>query len=64
MSAYEQEEHSTHRAARKVDGLLSACEGQMREAERAAEEAAYRAEELKWRIDGRGIRPRRPARRG
>jgi hypothetical protein len=30
----------------------------MRKAERKAREATHRAEELKWRIDGRGIRPR------
>src|SRR3712207_8668237 len=30
----------------------------MRKAERKAREATHRVEELKWRIDGRGIRPR------
>jgi hypothetical protein len=35
---------------------------QMRRAERAPREALYRAEMLKWRIEGGGLRPRRPRR--
>jgi hypothetical protein len=32
----------------------------MRKAERAPREAVYRAEMLKWRIEGGALRPRRP----
>ena len=67
MYAGEQERRARQEAAHKLDskveGAVRACEGQMRQAERAAKEAAYRAEEVKWRIDGRGNRPRRSARR-
>jgi hypothetical protein len=35
----------------------------LRKAERNAKEATHRAEELKWMVDGSGIRPRRPAAR-
>jgi hypothetical protein len=48
---------------RDVLRILCACEERMRKAEYAAKESEYRSEEVKWRIDGRGIRPRRPARR-
>jgi hypothetical protein len=34
----------------------------MRKAERVPREALYRAEMLKWRIEGGGLRPRRPRR--
>ena len=67
MFADEQERRTRQEAAHKLDSKVEeavrACEGQMRQAERATKEAAYRAEEVKWRIDGRGIRPRRSARR-
>jgi hypothetical protein len=67
MYADEQERRARQEAAHKLDskveGAVCACEGQMRQAKCAAKEAAYRAEEVKWRIDGRGIRPRRSARR-
>jgi hypothetical protein len=39
---------------------LSASSSQMREAECAPREAIYRAEVLKWRIEGGGSRPRLP----
>jgi hypothetical protein len=33
-------------------------ERRVRKAERAAKEAAHRSEEVKWRIEGGGLRPR------
>ena len=47
-------------AARRADEIMSASSSRMRKAERAPREAVYRAEMLKWRIEGRGLRPRRP----
>jgi hypothetical protein len=68
MDADEQERRTRQGAAHELDSKVEvavrACEGRMRQAERAAKEATYRAEAVRWRIDGRGIRPRRPARRG
>ncbi len=68
MYAHEQQRHTQDQATCKgdsgeVDEAVRACEGRIREAEQAAKEATHRAEELKWRIDGRDLRPRRPARR-
>ena len=67
MYADEQEQRTRQVAAHKLDSKVErgvrACEGRMRQAERAAKDAACTAEEVKWRIDGRGIRPRRSARR-
>ena len=67
MDADEQERRTRQGAAHeldsKVEEAVRACEGRMRQAERAAKEAAYRAVEVKWRIDGRGVQPRRAARR-
>ena len=61
MSVHEQEWRA-HQAALRADGVLRASYGRMRKAERAAKEAVHRGEELKWRTDGRGVRPRRPVR--
>ena len=47
-------------AARRADEILSASSSQMRRAEREPREAVYRAEMLKWRIEGGALRPRRP----
>jgi hypothetical protein len=47
-------------AARRADEILSASSSQMRRAERGPREAVYRAEMLKWRIEGSTLRPRRP----
>ena len=67
MYAHEQQGCTQQQAGCKfdstVDGAVRACEGRIRKSERAAKEAAYRADDLKWRIEGRGLRPRRPARR-
>jgi hypothetical protein len=53
------QERRAHQAARRADEIMSASYSQMRKAERAPREAVYRAEMLKWRIEG-GLRPRRP----
>ena len=67
MYAHDQQQCTRQGAAHeldsKVEAAVRACEGRMRQAERAAKEATHRADEVKWRIDGRGIRPRRLARR-
>src|SRR5215208_4016989 len=63
MYADDQEQRTRQVAAHKLDSKVEApvhaCEGRIRQVERAATEAAHRAEEVKWRIDGRGIQPRR-----
>jgi len=53
-------EQRAQRAARRAEEILSASSSKMREAERAPREAVYRAEILKWRIEGGGHRPRLP----
>jgi hypothetical protein len=55
-----EQERRAQQAARRADQLMSASYSQMREAERTPREALYRAEMLKWRIEGGGLRPRRP----
>ena len=55
-----EQERRAQQAARRADGILSASSSKMREAERAPREALYRAEMLKWRIEGGALRPRRP----
>jgi hypothetical protein len=57
-----EQERRAHQAARRADEIMSASSSQMRRAERAPREALYRAEMLKWRIEGGGLRPRRPRR--
>ena len=54
------QERRAQQAARRAEEILSASSSQMRKAERAPREALYRAEMLKWRIEGGGLRPRRP----
>ena len=54
------QERRAQRAAHRADEVLSASSSRMREAERAPREALHRAEKLKWRIEGGGLRPRRP----
>jgi hypothetical protein len=56
-SVYEQEQR-VREAERKAEECLRACDRRLRKAERAAREAAHRSEELKWRIEGGGLRPR------
>ena len=53
-----EQERRAHQAARRADEILSASSSLMRKAERAPRETVYRAEMLKWRIEG-GLRPRR-----
>ena len=55
-----EQERRAQQAARRADEILSASERRMREAERAPREAVYRAEMLKWRIEGNVFRPRLP----
>ena len=54
-------------ASLRAEEVLHASDGQMRKVERKAMETTHRAEELEWRIEVGGIRPRslpisRPAR--
>jgi hypothetical protein len=55
-----EQERRALQAARRADEILSASSSQMRTAERESREAVYRSEMLKWRIEGGGLRPRRP----
>ena len=55
-----EQERRAQQAARRAEEILRASSSQMRKAERAPREALYRAEVLKWRIEGDGLRPRRP----
>ena len=55
-----EQERRAQQAARRAGEVLSASSSQMRKAERAPREALYRAEVLKWRIEGGGLRPRLP----
>jgi hypothetical protein len=55
-----EQERRAQQAARRADEILSASYSRMRKAERAPREALYRAEMLKWRIEGGGLRPRQP----
>ena len=55
-----EQERRAHQAARRAEEVWSASYSKMRKAERAPREAVYRAEMLKWRIEGGGLRPRRP----
>ena len=57
-----EQERRAQQAARRADEILSTSTSQMREAERAPREALYKAEMLKWRIEGGGLRPRLPRR--
>jgi hypothetical protein len=55
-----EQERRAHQAARRAEGVWSASYSKMRRAERGPREAVYKAEMLKWRIEGGGLRPRRP----
>jgi hypothetical protein len=57
-----EQERRAQRAACRAEEIWSASSSQMRRAERAPREAHYRTEMLKWRIEGGGLRPRRPRR--
>jgi hypothetical protein len=53
-----EQERRAREAERRADEVLRACDRRLRKAERATKEAAHRGEEIKWRIEGRGLRPR------
>ena len=55
-----EQERRAHQAARRAEEIMSASSSQMRRAEREPRKADYRAEMLKWQIEGRALRPRRP----
>ena len=55
-----EQERRAQQAARRAEEVWSASSSKMRKAERAPREADYRAEMLKWRIEGGDLRPRRP----
>jgi hypothetical protein len=57
MRVHEQERRA-HRASLREEEVLRASYPPMRKAERKAKDATHRGEELKWRIEGGGIRPR------
>jgi hypothetical protein len=57
MGVHDQEQRA-HQASLRAEEVLEASYQPMRKAERRAKEAMHRAEELKWRIEGSGIRPR------
>ena len=57
----EQERLATQ-AERRAEEVWGASSSKMREAECAPREAVYKAEVLKWRIEGGGLRPRLPRR--
>src|SRR5215217_4125380 len=54
------QERRAQQAAHRAEEIWSASSSQMRKAERAPREALYRAEMLKWRIEGGGLSPRWP----
>jgi hypothetical protein len=56
MSVHEQEQRA-HQASLRAEEVLHVSHKPMRKAERKAKEATHRAEEVKWRIEGGGIRP-------
>ena len=54
-----EQKHRAQQAACRAEEILCASSSQMRRVERVPREADYRAEMLKWRIEGGGRRPRR-----
>ena len=57
MCVHDQEQRA-HQASLRAEEVLEASYQPLRKAERRAREAMHRAEELKWRIEGSGSRPR------
>ena len=55
-----EQERRAQQVARRTEEILSVSSSKMRKAERGPREAVYRAEMLKWRIEGSTLRPRRP----
>ena len=69
LRVHEQEQRAHQASLRAEEVLRAASYEPMRKAERKARKATHRSEEVKWRIEGGGIRPRallgrRRARRG
>jgi hypothetical protein len=54
-----EQERQAQQAARRAQEILRVSSSKMRKAERGPREAVYRAEMLKWRIEGSSLRPRR-----
>jgi hypothetical protein len=54
-----EQERRALQAERRAEAIWSASFLKMRKAERAPRETVYRAEMLKWHIEGGGLRPRR-----
>ena len=57
MCVHEQEQRA-HQASLRAEDVLRASYEPMRKAERRAEEVTHRSDEVKWTIEGGGIRPR------
>jgi hypothetical protein len=57
MSVHEQEQRA-YRASLRAEEVLHASYEPVRKAERKARRATHRAEVVKWRIEGDGIRSR------
>ena len=55
-----EQERRAQQAARRAQEILRASSSKMRKAERGPREVVYRAEMLKWRIEGSTLSPRRP----
>ena len=55
-----EQERRAQQAARRAEEILSVSSSRMRKADVGPREAVYRAEMLKWRIEGSSLRPRRP----
>jgi len=53
-----EQEQRAQQAALRAEEVLQASYTQMRKIESKAKEAAHRSEEVKWRIEGGGLRPR------
>ena len=58
MMCVHEQERRAHQTSLRAEEILRAYYAPMRKAERKAEEAAHRSEEVKWTIEGGGIRPR------
>ena len=55
-----EQERRAQQAARRAEEILSVSSAKMHKAEGGPREAVYRAEMLKWKIEGSSLRPRRP----
>jgi hypothetical protein len=55
-----EQERRALQAECRAEEVWSSSSSKMRRAERAPREALYKADMLKWRIEGSGFSPRRP----